>query len=141
VPEEWGGGLYKDGVSALNTISVLPIEVDEATGLPYSYTFWPSYQESTSNPLTDDWSEHMGGANSTMEYLTANDQVLVAPGASFTAPADTSEIETLRNQVKAIIIQKSWQMSFAESDAQFESLLKELQDTAEGLGYEKVLEF
>jgi putative aldouronate transport system substrate-binding protein len=141
VPEEWGGGDYADGVSALNLSAVLPIEVDTETGLPYSYTFWPTYQASIANPLTEDWSGKMGGATSTMEYLQTNDQVLVAPGASYTAPADSSEIETLRNQVKEIIKQLSWQMVFAESEAQFESLRDELIETANGLGYEQVLEF
>lgn len=139
VPEEWGGGDYADGVSALNVASVLPIDTDPATGFPYSYTFWPSYQEATSNPLTQDWSAKMGGATSTMEYLEANDQVLVAPGASYAAPADDSATETLRNQVKEIIKQFSWQMVFAENDAQFESLRDELIRTANGLGYEDVL--
>ncbi|MDW4572008.1 ABC transporter substrate-binding protein [Microbacterium sp. M3] len=140
VPEEWGGGEYADGVSALNLSSVLPIEVDEETGFPRSYTFWPSYQAATANALTEDWSAKMGDATSTMEYLQANDQVLVAPGASFTVPADDSETETLRNQVKEIIKQFSWQMVFAENEAQFESLRDELIETANGLGYEKVLE-
>ncbi|MFC8680235.1 ABC transporter substrate-binding protein [Microbacterium ureisolvens] len=141
VPEEWGGGDYADGVSALNLNAVLPIEVDTETGFPYSYTFWPTYQASIANPLTDDWSAKMGDATSTMEYLEANDQVLVAPGASYAAPADSSEIETLRNQVKEIIKQYSWQMVFAENEAQFESLRDELIETANGLGYEQVLEF
>ena len=98
-------------------------------------------RRSIANPLTEDWSAKMGDATSTMEYLQANDQVLVAPGASYTAPADSSEIETLRNQVKEIIKQLSWQMVFADSEAQFESLRDELIETANGLGYEQVLEF
>ena len=65
---------------------------------------------------------------------------MVGAGASFTAPTDSSEIETLRNQVKATIVQTSWQMVFAESDAQFDSLLSSMQETAKGLGYDKVLE-
>ena len=140
VPEEWGGGEYADGVSALNIASVLPIDVDPATGFPYSYTFWPTYQAATSNTLTADWSSNMGDATSTMEYLKANDQLLVAPGASYAAPADESEIETLRNQVKEIIKQYSWQLVFAADDAQYDSLLAELIETANGLGYEQVLE-
>ena len=140
VPEEWGGGEYADGVSALNIASVLPIDVDPATGFPYSYSFWPTYHAATSNTLTADWSSNMGDATSTMEYLKANDQLLVAPGASYAAPADESEIETLRNQVKEIIKQYSWQLVFAADDAQYDSLLAELIETANGLGYEQVLE-
>lgn len=140
VPAEWGGGDYTDGTSALNVTTVLPVDTDPGTGFAFSYKMWPSYQALVASPLSEDWSAHMGDAPTTMDYLKANDQLLVAPGASYTAPADSSEIETLRNQVKAIIVQNSWQMVFAESDAQFASLWSDLQSTASGLGYDKVLE-
>ena len=141
VPDEWGGGDYADGVSALNLSAVLPIDVDPETGFPYSYTFWPSYQATIANPLTEDWSANMDEATSTVGYLQASDQLLVAPGASYAAPADDSEIETLRNQVKDIIKTYSWQMVFAENDAQYQDLLDELIEKADGLGYQKVLDF
>ncbi|MGM7668923.1 ABC transporter substrate-binding protein [Microbacterium sp. A93] len=141
VPEEWGGGGYLDGVSTLNVTVVLPIDTDPETGFPYSYKLWETYQGQTANPLTDDWSENMGGATTTMQYLQDNDQLLVAPGASYTAPADSSEINTLRNQVKAVIVPSSWQAVFAESDEQFNTIWVDLQKTASGLGYDKVLEF
>ncbi|MGX9348302.1 MULTISPECIES: type 2 periplasmic-binding domain-containing protein [unclassified Microbacterium] len=141
VPEEWGGGTYRDGVSALNVTVVLPADVDPDTGFPYSYTFWPSFQETQSNPFTEDWSSHMDGATSTMDFLETHDQILVAPGGGYTSPPDTSEIETLRNQIKAQIVQYSWQMVFARDDAEFDALLDDLQTTVEGLGYDKVLAF
>jgi multiple sugar transport system substrate-binding protein/putative aldouronate transport system substrate-binding protein len=140
VPAEWGGGSYIDGVSQLNISAVLPTDIDESTGYPYSYKHWPTYQALVETPLSEDWSSHMGGAATGMEYLEKNDQILVGAGASYTRPADSSEIETLRNQVKAIVVQYSWQMVFADSDAQFESLKKDLMDKAAGLGYDKVLE-
>ncbi|MFC4631993.1 ABC transporter substrate-binding protein [Promicromonospora alba] len=140
VPAEWGGGKYKDGGSALNVSGVLHNSEDPRTGYPYNYKFWPSYQETSANPLIEDWSKEMGGAKTTMEYLQSNDQLLVAPGASFVTPTDDSEIETLRNQVKATIVEHSWKMAFAKDEAEFDALLAEMQETANGLGYEKVLE-
>ncbi len=83
----------------------------------------------------------MGGAESTIGYLEENDQLLVAPGASYVAPEDSSEISTLRNQAKATIIEYSWRMVFAKDEAEFDQLLKEMQETADGLGYQTVLEF
>jgi multiple sugar transport system substrate-binding protein/putative aldouronate transport system substrate-binding protein len=65
---------------------------------------------------------------------------MVAPGASYTAPTDSSEIQTIRNQVKATIVQQSWKMSFAKNEAEFSSLLADMQKTAMGLGYQKVLD-
>jgi putative aldouronate transport system substrate-binding protein len=140
VPADWGGGTYKDGVSTLNFSAVLPIDEDPNTGYPYSYKFWPSYQETTANALTEDWAGQMGGAKTTMDYLRSNDMLLVAPGASFTTPTDDSQIETTRNQVKASIVEYSWKMAFAKDDAEFDSLQAEMQETVNGLGYEQVLE-
>ncbi|WP_277212888.1 ABC transporter substrate-binding protein [Isoptericola croceus] len=141
VPAEWGGGDYADGVSALNVSTVLPKDVNPEIGFPYSYTYWPSYQETVANPLTEDWSARMGGATTTVEFLEANDQVIVAPGSSYTAPADTSEVEANRNQAKASIIEHSWKMVFAKNEDEFDKLLTSMQETANGLGYETVLEF
>lgn len=141
VPEEYGGGSYKDGVSALNVNTVLPIDVNPDTGFPYAYTMWESYQNETTDPVKEDWSKNMGGAESTIGYLEENDQLLVAPGASYVAPEDSSEISTLRNQAKATIIEYSWRMVFAKDEAEFDQLLKEMQETADGLGYQTVLEF
>jgi multiple sugar transport system substrate-binding protein/putative aldouronate transport system substrate-binding protein len=140
VPAEWGGGAYADGGSALNASALAFNDLNPDTGLPYNYKGWPSYQKTAVNPLTEDWSARMGDATTTVEYLLENDQIVVAPGAGFTIPADTSEIETLRSQVKATIVEHSWKMVFAKDEAEFESLLAEMQETANGLGYEKVLE-
>ena len=141
VPEEYGGGSYKDGVSALNVNTVLPIDINPDTGFPYAYTMWESYQNETTDPVKEDWSKNMGGAESTIGYLEENDQLLVVPGASYVAPEDSSEISTLRNQAKATIIEYSWRMVFAKDEAEFDQLLKEMQETADGLGYQTVLEF
>lgn len=141
VPEEYGGGSYKDGVSALNVNTVLPIDINPDTGFPYAYTMWESYQNETTDPVKEDWSKNMGGAESTIGYLEENDQLLVTPGASYVAPEDSSEISTLRNQAKATIIEYSWRMVFAKDEAEFDQLLKEMQETADGLGYQTVLEF
>ncbi|EAG2293727.1 ABC transporter substrate-binding protein, partial [Listeria monocytogenes] len=123
VPEEYGGGSYKDGVSALNVNTVLPIDINPDTGFPYAYTMWESYQNETTDPVKEDWSKNMGGAESTIGYLEENDQLLVAPGASYVAPEDSSEISTLRNQAKATIIEYSWRMVFAKDEAEFDQLL------------------
>ena len=141
VPEEYGGGTYKDGVSALNVNTVLPIDTNPDTGFPYAYKMWDSYQKEMTDPVKEDWSKNMDNAQSTIEYLESHDQLAVAPGASYVAPEDSSEISTLRNQAKSTIVEYSWKMVFAKDEAEFNSLLKEMQKTADGLGYQTVLEF
>ena len=140
MPAEYGGGTYKDGGSTLNVDTVLPIDINPETDHPYAYTMWESYLTGNSNPVKEDWMENMGGFNSTVDYLIEHDQILVAPGASYLIPEDTSEISTLRNQVKSTIVEYSWRMVFANNEEEFNTLLAEMQDIAIGLGYEQVLE-
>ncbi len=138
VPEEWGGGTWKDGVSALNFVTVIPSDTNPDTRYPYNYTLWDSEIEANSTTLDIDWQTKMG-AKTTIEFLKNNDMLMVAPGSSFIAPAEDSEISTLRGQCRAIIIENSWKMVFAANVDEFNSLLKEMQDTVIGLGYDKVL--
>ena len=39
----------------------------------------------------------------------------------------------------SVIVDSSWKMVFAKDEAEFNSLLKEMQDTVKGLGYKDVL--
>lgn len=138
VPEEYGGGNWKDGVSALNFKPINLGDIDPNTGEAYDYLLWETtIDENNKSALNQDWIEHMG-ADTTMEYLEANDKILVAPGSSHTIPEEDSNITTIRSQCKATIIDNSWQMIFAADEAQFESLKQNMYDTAIGLGYEEV---
>ena len=49
------------------------------------------------------------------------------------------DISTIKEQCKQSIVAYSWQMAFAKDEAEFNSLLKEMQDTVNGLGYDQVL--
>lgn len=138
VPDEWGGGIWKDGVSALNFVTVLPSDTNPDTGFPYNYTLWDSVIKANTTPLDTDWQKKMG-AQTTIDYLKNNQKLMVAPGSSYIAPSEDSEITTLRGQCKATIIENSWKMVFASNEKEFNSLLKDMQDTVKGLGYDKVL--
>ncbi|MBM6979431.1 MAG: hypothetical protein I3J03_06920 [Actinomyces succiniciruminis] len=140
VPSDWGTGTYKEGASWLNVTTVLGNDIDPETGYPFNYKMWETYQETTANPLSEDWSAKMGGATTTMQYLQDNDMLAVAPGASYVAPDDDSQTESLRNQVKSVIVESSWKMAFASDEAEFDSLWEDLKATADGLGYQDVLE-
>ncbi len=138
MPEEWGGGTWRDGTSQLNFRTVSMIEVNPETGFPYMYTLWDSVLELNATTLDKDWQEHMS-ALTTLEYLESHDAILVAPGSDYATPPEDSKITTLRGQCKASIVDYSWKMIFAKDEAEFNSLLKAMQDTVNGLGYEEVL--
>lgn len=139
VDEEYGGGNWKDGVSALNFKTVNLQDIDPNTGEAYDYLTWETTLEDNKTALDEDWSTCMG-ADTTMEYLEKNDKILVAPGSSYSVPEADSNITTVRGQCKSAIVDGSWKMIFAKDDAEFDSLKKDMQKTAKGLGYDDVLE-
>ncbi len=138
MPDSWGGGSWKDGISQLNFQAVNLLDINPETGSAYTHTVWDSFLEMNKTKLDTDWQDKMK-AKTTLEYLQNNDKILVAPGSGYSTPLETSDITTLRNQCKAAIVQYSWQMIFAKDKAKFDSLLKEMQDTVDGLGYAEVL--
>lgn len=138
VDEEYGGGNWKDGVSALNFKTVNLEDIDPNTGAPYNYQEWETTLENNKTALDEDWSAHMG-ADTTMEYLENHNMLLVAPGSSYSVPEADSNITTVRGQCKSAIVDGSWKMIFAKDDAEFNSLKKDMQKTAKGLGYDDVL--
>lgn len=139
VPEEYGGGNWKDGVSALNFKPVNLEDIDPDTGEAYDWQTWETTIENNQTELDKDWAEHMG-ASSTMEYVQNNNMIEVAPGSSYSIPEADSNITTVRGQCKSAVVDNSWKMIFASSDSEFASILKDMQTTAKGLGYDDVLE-
>lgn len=137
VPEEWGNGTWSTGICELNYMPVAPVEISPS-GIPYYYTLWDSVQEETNTPLLTQWSEYMD-ADSTIEYLQKQKQILVAPGCSFVMPEESREIATKRQQCRNVIVDYSWKMIFAQEDEEFEELYQELLTIVDGLGYEDVL--
>ena len=140
VPEEWGGGEWTDGGPALNFKPLSPVDIDPRIGEPYLSTMWSSVLEKNTTPLDTDWQDKSGGAKTTIEFLESKDALSVSPGTSYIQPEASSDITTLRNQCKTVIVDDSWKMVFAKDETEFESILKHMQDTVKGLGYEEVLE-
>lgn len=139
VPEEWGGGNWKDGISTLNFEAVARTDINPKTGETYDWSMWESTIANATSPLEEDWREHMD-ASTTMEYLENNDMILVAPGSAYTTPEEGSNITTVRGQCKAAVIDNSWKMIFAKDQSEFDKYMTEMRDTAKGLGIEEVLE-
>lgn len=140
VPAQYGGGSYSNGVSQLNYTTVLVNDTDPGTGYAFNAAMWPSeLKKANSNPLNQDWSAHMGGAQTTMQYLQKNNMITVAPGATFVQPVENSQISALRGSIKTQIVNSSWKASFASSDAEFNQILTDMRSTVNSLGMSQVL--
>ncbi len=139
VPDEWGGGTWKDGISALNFKTRGIVDTNEDTGMCYNYQRWEDYLSRTATKLSEDWSAHNNNAETAIDYLKDTDHLLVCPGTNYSTPEYSTDISTIKEQCKQTIVEYSWKMVFANDEDEFNSLLKEMQDTAEGLGYDDVL--
>ncbi len=140
VPEEWGTGTWKDGVSALNYKAVGLADVDESNGVCYNYQRWEDYHKQTETKLSKKWSAQHGNALTALEYLKGNDMLIVNPGTDYAAPEYETDIQTIMEQCRDSIIASSWKMVFARNQEEFDALLKDMQDTVNGLGYQRVFE-
>ena len=139
VPDEWGGGTWKDGVSTLNMKTVGVVDTDPDNGICYNYQRWEDYQQRVATKLSEDWSAQNDGALSAIEELDNKGRLLVLPGTDYATPEYTTDISTIKEQCKQTIVEYSWKMVFASDDADFEAQLAKMQDTVKGLGYEDVL--
>lgn len=139
VPEEFGGGVWEEGISTLNFMPVSRNEKDDR-GYPYMFQEWDSVQQMQETELDSDWRGFMG-AQSTMEYLIQNDKLTVSPGENFISSVEDSEQTAIRKQCRSAIQKYSWEMVFAEDEAEFYTLLHKMQQEVKGLGYETILAF
>lgn len=140
VPAQWGTGTWKDGISALNYNAVGIIESDPDTGMSYNYSRWEDYAKLTETTLSKDWSAQNGDYLSAIQYFKDKNFLAVVPGIPFVGQDYSTDIQSIKEQCKQIIVQYSWQMVFAKDEAEFNNLLKEMQDTVIGLGYDQVYE-
>ena len=108
----------------------------------YNYQTWSDYIERTTSALKEDWADHYGVSIDTtaIEYLDSIGKALTEPGTNYAVPDYTTDMQTIKEQCGQVILEKSWQMAFASSDEEFDSLLREMQDTCKGLGYDDVYE-
>ncbi len=142
VPEQFGGGNWKDGKNQINNTTFKMTNVNPITGDPYDWELWTSTLAKAPNKMEESWRAAMG-ANTAKEYLQQNNLLAVEKQIfTGTAPVPYSDaLEQKRGQVAEVIKQYSWKMVFAKNEAEFGKLKQEMIDKAKGLGYEEVLAF
>ncbi|WP_461227358.1 extracellular solute-binding protein [Lacticaseibacillus suihuaensis] len=138
MPKKYGGTSFQDGLNPLNFKTVLQYDKDPTTGQAYNYNMWPSVIKASETKLSKDWSKHMDGATSTMDYLEKKNQLEIAAGVAYTAPEDPSVIATQRSTIGQQVTNTTWKMIMAKTDTEYNSLLANMQKTVNGLGYKDV---
>lgn len=140
VPEEWGGGGYKDGFNAFNQWIVASISTNPKTGEPYNSQYWSTYKEATMTQMKREWAEKFG-ASEPVDYMKKNNVLFVSPNVSVTLPSDPPDISVIRNQCESVLEDYSWRMIFAKDQKEFDAMWDELTAQMDGLGFQQLVEY
>ena len=140
VPAEYGGGGYSDGNNAINQWIVSSYSTNPNTGETYASQYWSSYKEATMTQMKKDWAAKFGAAEP-VDWMKANNKLLVSPNVSVSLPTDSADIAVVRNQCNTTLCDYSWRMIFAADDAEFDKLWDEMTTQLEGFGYGDLVKF
>ena len=140
-PESMGGGKWNDGACKINYPLVHADDPNSLIGgEPVTSSLWKSTLENGRNEYTNKW-EELYGVYSPLEYLESRGQLAVAPGIDYSAPADPSDIATARAQLSTLTKNAGWQMVYAESDEEFQSIWEDMKAQLDDFGYQEVCEY
>lgn len=110
---------------------------NEKTGMPISRGYWPQIADrAPENPVVQDYYATMGISNPFDGFdPVKNTSIRIAYNLRPTLDDDT---KALIAKIAPIVKTASWQMVFAEDEAEFERLWDEMQEKANGLGLQQV---
>jgi putative aldouronate transport system substrate-binding protein len=142
VPEEYGGGTFKDGQNQMNIDPIQTTSINPMTKEAYDYHLWSSYLKSSPTKLVTDWRAKMGVLTS-KEYFLKDDNIAIAvPVFTGSAPQSMGKtLEQKKGQVATVIKQYSWKIIFAKDLAEYDTLLNEMIMKAKTLGYDDILQW
>lgn len=140
VPDEFGGGGYKDGFNAINQWIIDSTSMNPITNEQYDVKYWSTYKEQTMTDMKKAWQAKFD-AQEPAEWMKKNGKLIVSPSVSVTLPSDTPDIAIIRSQVYQVFTDYSWKMVFANDDAEFDKLWDEMTEQMEGFDYQTLYEF
>jgi hypothetical protein len=139
MPSEIGGGAFRDGTWAINYTG-LQAPVVMPNGFTVGFRYWPSYIFRNQTVLQQDWNK-VFGVNSLQEYVDARGLKANSTQAVSMVPPVTGDLEMVVTQIGEVVKKYSWQMVYAASQVQFNSLWNQMKIEANGLGLDKVVDY
>lgn len=139
MPAEIGGGAFRDGTWAINYTG-LQASVVMPTGFTVGFRYWPTYLFRNQTVLQQDWNR-VFGVKSLQEYVDARGLKANSTQAVSMVPPVTGDLEIILAQIGEVVKKYSWQMVYATSQTQFNSLWNQMKTEAEGLGLSKVVDY
>ena len=133
-----GGGKLSDGISVINSAGLSGFFVDKTLGATVGGAYWDSSKGHNPTKLLQDW-QSTTGYKSTSDMLKDKNMYTVTPMSMRMVASMPDDIQTLCTQIGDIVKTVSWQMVFAKDQKEFDSLLKDMTDSAQGLGLDRVI--
>ena len=140
VPEEFGGGLYADGMLQINQWMVAGIATNPNNGTTYSSTYWPAEVEKAKTTTTNEWSERFDAENP-VDYLLKTETISVVPFVNVNLTPDSTDIALIRSNAGPLVNDASWKMVFASDQEAFDQIWSELKEDLEGFDWASLVEF
>ncbi len=140
VPEAYGGGGYQDGNNAINQWIGHSMNMNPKTGERYAQKFWSSYKAKNMTEMKKEWMAHFD-ATDPVDYMKKNGVLLASPNVSVALQTDTNDIAMKRVDVNKVLCQYTWQMIFAEDEAEFDLLWDQMIKKMDGFGYQDLYAF
>ena len=140
VPEQYGGGLYADGMLQVNQWMIAGIAINPENGTTYDPRHWPTTIEKQKTTTTREWAERFGAENP-VAYLSKNGKLGVVPFVNVNLVSDDSDISVIRTSCKPIVCDASWKMVFAKDQSEFDQLWETLKKDLKGFDWDKLVQF
>ncbi len=140
MPEEAGGGTFRDGGNQIANITwALDASNPDSNGETYNYENWASYSALQNDDILNDWRTWAGFT--TQDELLDSRSHMVAVGTTYSEAARGDELELKWEQVTNAICDYSWQAIYAANDDEFNRIVEEMREVTAGYGYEEVCDF
>jgi len=133
-------GTYKNGMAEINyTPWSLDAENPDSNGETYNDEKWESELNVPVSEIQQRWRDAVGYPNAN-EYLASRPYSL-SVGTKYVASPKPDELNLTWNQVAECIRTYSWKAIYAKDDAEFDKIVAEMKEKADGYGYAKCVEF
>lgn len=135
-----GTGSFNDGCIQINntTWSINALNPD-SNGETYNWETWRSTLAQDPNEIEKDWREYTG-TETVHEYMETTDYML-APASSFVLASKDNDFKTLWSGVTDVITQYSWKAIYAKTDEEYDDIVAEMIELAEGYGYDECVDW
>ncbi len=140
VPEEFGGGLYADGMLQINQWMVAGISKNPLNNTTYSSMYWPAEVEKAKTTTIKEWGKRFGAENP-VAYLTKTGTISVVPFVNVNLVPDSTDISLIRSNCKPLVCDASWKMIFAKDQAEFDKIWNNLKEDLKGFDWVTLVEF